>query len=159
MERSLWFLPACSHSHQQNPMTCCWGLPSWNQSSDFQCVVFYHLHTLYNFVLEKLKTFQSLTSTAFGYFVFGYFRSLQMYVFFRVIQNLSLVSIAIMRTMTKSNLGSKGLIWLIVNSPLWKEAKAGPWRQAETESETMEKCCILACSVLIQLSTTWHHPQ
>lgn len=69
----------------------------------------------------------------------------------------TLISVAVTNTMSKSNLGRRGFIWIILpgfNSSL-RDKKAGT--QAGAEEGIMKKCCLLACSLWIiqsQLSYT-----
>lgn len=61
----------------------------------------------------------------------------------------TLCPIVVINTMTKSNLGGKGLIWLIVDSPSSREVRTGTegrGLEAGSRSETLEEHCSLACS-------------
>lgn len=67
-------------------------------------------------------------------------------------QHPSLLSIVVIKTMTKSDLVRKGFVWLTghYQSLLLREDEArikqGRKLEAEVEAETMEKSCLLACS-------------
>lgn len=59
---------------------------------------------------------------------------------------LSLISIAVINSMTKSDLGRKGLFNLTLpdHSPSMREVRARSL--VEAEAKTVEECCLLACS-------------
>lgn len=51
----------------------------------------------------------------------------------------SLISVAVISTMTKDNLGKKKAFWFTGYTPLRREVRAGDEERAEVE--TMETCC------------------
>lgn len=75
----------------------------------------------------------------------------------------SLLSIALMNSMTKSNLEEGVYPGQCSHSPSLRKFRART--RAGADTETMEGCCLLACSQLLFLGLPgpptqgWHHPQ
>lgn len=66
-----------------------------------------------------------------------------------------------LNTVTKSNLGSKGLIWFLAPSHCLpgRKVMAGRNSVTRTEVEIMEECCFLACSACLLIQSKMACPR